>query len=251
VLAALRAGKAVLSEKPVGPSSREARRLIAQAKRLAPPWLVGENFAFMEHVERLRALVQAGQFGRIRLVQATQLTFMSAKNPYFHTAWRTAPQFVGGFVVDAGVHIAHLLRRCFGAPRVGTPLTASFDPSLPPLDTVVATLKFDSGALGTWTSCFSAHDAGPLLRVYGSKATAELSWGELVVRSAAGRERRFKPKNDSFYGQFAHFADVVVRGVPPKITPEDTLEDLLLLESLVGPPQRARRVTTRKTAART
>src|SRR6187399_687561 len=67
VLAALGAGKAVLSEKPVGPSVAEARRLIAKAKRFDVPWLVGENFAFMEHAERLRTLVTTGKLGDVRL----------------------------------------------------------------------------------------------------------------------------------------------------------------------------------------
>ena len=233
VLAALRAGKAVLSEKPVGPSVPAARRLIAQAKRLSPAWLVGENFAFMEHVERLEALVKGGELGDLRIVEARQLTLMDAKNPYFQSAWRTDPQFLGGFVVDAGVHVASVLRRCFGMPRVGASKTASFDKRLPPLDTVVATLEFPSGALGTWTSCFSAAGGGPLVRVHGSRASAELSWGELLVRGRNGKTHTFRPKKDSFYREFAHFADVVTRGKPLGVTPEQALEDLTLLATLV------------------
>jgi predicted dehydrogenase len=234
VLAALRAGKAVLSEKPVGPSVAAARQLIARARRYSPPWLVGENFAFMEHVERLETLVKGGKLGQIRIVEARQLTLMDAKNPYFHSSWRTSPQFLGGFVVDAGVHIASVLRRCFGMPHVGTPRTASFDKALPPLDTVVATLEFESGALGTWTSCFSAAGGGPLLRVHGTRASAELSWAELVVQDGNGKAQTFRPKKDSFYRQFDHFVDVVKHGKAPRVPPKDALEDLRLMDRLVG-----------------
>jgi predicted dehydrogenase len=233
VLAALGAGKAVLSEKPVGPSVAEARRLIAKAKRFDVPWLVGENFAFMEHAERLRTLVTTGKLGDVRLIEAVQMTAMNEKNPYFHTSWRTSPKFVGGFVVDGGVHVANVLRRCFGMPRVGAPVTAAFDPRLPPLDTVVATLRFESGALGTWTSCFAVPYQGPLLRVYGSRATAELHWGHLVLRAPNGRETRFEPKNTSIYNELSHFADVVQKGVKLRVTPEEALQDLELLETLV------------------
>jgi predicted dehydrogenase len=233
VLAALRAGKAVLSEKPVGPSVAAARSLIKAAKRFERPWLVGENFAFMGHAARLAELVKKGSLGEVRLVEAVQMTFMDAKNPYFATPWRAKPGHVGGFVTDGGVHVANVLRRCFGMPKVVKQLTASFEPSLPPLDTAVALLRFDSGALGTWTSCFSAHYHGPLLRVYGKKATAELSWGELVVRQPGGSSTTFKPKHDSFRAEFEHFADVVLRGHPLAVTPESALEDLVLLETLV------------------
>src|ERR1051325_8431111 len=112
VLSALRAGKAVLSEKPVGPTAAAARRLIRAVKRYDSPWLVGENFAFMSHAHELAKLVKRGAPGEIRLVEVVQKTFMDEANPYFHTAWRQRPKHVGGFVVDGGVHVANVIRRC-------------------------------------------------------------------------------------------------------------------------------------------
>jgi predicted dehydrogenase len=233
VLMALRAGKAVLSEKPVGPSVAAGRRLIRAAKRFDAPWMVGENYVFQSHAQKLTELVRAGKLGEVRLVEAVQIGFMDAKSPYFHTAWRAKPAHVGGFVSDAGVHIANVVRRSFGTPRVVKNLTASFEPNLPPLDTAVALLRFDSGALGTWTSCFSAHYTGPMLRVYGKKATAELHWDHLLVRDRERREKRYPRKRDSFTAQFDHFVDVVKKGRPLAVTPEETLADLALMEALV------------------
>jgi predicted dehydrogenase len=234
VLAALRAGKAVLSEKPVGPSVAAGRRLIRAAKRYDVPWLVGENYAFQSHAQKLAELVRAGKLGEVRLVEAVQMTFMDVKSPYFHTAWRAKPAHVGGFVSDAGVHIANVVRRAFGVPKVVKSLTASFDPSLPPLDTAVALLRFDSGALGTWTSCFSAHYTGPMLRVYGKRATAELHWDYLLVRDRARKETRYPRQRESFLAEFDHFVDVVKKGRPLAVTPEETLADLELMEAIVS-----------------
>src|SRR5512145_647634 len=53
VLQALRANKAVLSEKPVAPSVAEGKKLLRAAARYRAPWLVGENFAFMSHAQQL------------------------------------------------------------------------------------------------------------------------------------------------------------------------------------------------------
>jgi predicted dehydrogenase len=238
VLAALQANKAVLSEKPVGPSVAAARRLIRAAARYETPWLVGENFAFMSHVRKLAELVARGELGEVRVVEARQMTFTDAENPYFHTGWRAEPEHVGGFVVDAGVHLAHVVRRCFGTPRILKTQSASFEPTLPPLDTAVALLKFESGALGTWTSAFSTHYAGPMLRVFGARATADLHYDELVVRDRRGRERRYAQKESSFRAEFAHFADVVQKGVPLDVTPGDALADLALMEALAEAPAR-------------
>jgi predicted dehydrogenase len=239
VLAALAAGKPVLSEKPVAPSLAAGRKLLAKAARFRTPWLVGENFAYMQQAERLFDWIERGKLGAVRLVQATQITLMDRKNPYFHTTWRTAPKHPGGFVLDAGVHIAHLLRRGFGFPTRVRNLTASFNPELPPLDTALATLEFPSGALGTWTSCFSARNDGPILRVYGEKANAELFYREVVLRDARGKETRFAPKHDSFVRQFTHFADVVLKGEKPRVTPSDALLDLALMEAIVKPTHRS------------
>lgn len=233
VLAALRAGKAVLSEKPVGPTVAAARRLIRAAKRCDSPWLIGENFAFMSHAHELAKLVKRGTLGEIRLVEVTHKTFIDDANPYFHTKWRQRPKHVGGFVTDGGVHVANVLRRCFGMPKVVSHLTSVFDPRLKPIDTAVAVLRFESGALGTWASAFSVHYRGPMLRVHGAQATAELFYDHLIVRDREGRERKVPQERPSFVAEFEHFADVVQRGRPPLVSPEEALEDLVLLEKLV------------------
>jgi predicted dehydrogenase len=232
VLAALRAGKAVLSEKPVGPSVAAARKLVRSAARYTSPWLVGENFAFMSHAVKLAELVAEGRLGEVRLVDVRQMAFMDAENPYFHTGWRAQPGHVGGFVVDAGVHLAHVVRRCFGAPTVVKNLTASYDPALPPLDTALALLRFQSGALGTWTSSFSTHYVGPMLRVFGERATAELFYDHLVVFDRKQREKRYDAEKSSFVAEFEHFADAVLRRRPLAVSPSDALADLTLVEAV-------------------
>jgi predicted dehydrogenase len=234
VLQALRAGKPVASEKPVAPSSAAGRKLIQAAARFSTPWLVAENYAFMPAIARLSSWVAAGRLGEIRLLEAYQLTFMQSKNPYFKTAWRQDPKHVGGFIADAGVHLAHAVRRVLGTPKVVGNATAQFDPVILPIDTAIALLQFPGGALGTWTSCFSAHHHGPMLRVYGSKGTAELGGDTATLRSARGKETVFKSSVEMFQAQFSHFRDVVKKGVPVAYGPEEALLDLSLIEAIVA-----------------
>lgn len=230
---ALAAGKPVISEKPMAPSVKEGKKLVAATARARAPWLVGENFAFMPAIARVQSWLEQGKLGEPRLVEVFQLTLMDAKNPYFHTAWRHQPKHVGGFVADGGVHMAHALRRLMGMPEVVKNLTAQFNPALAPIESAVAVLKFPSGALGTWTSCFSAPYQGPMLRVFGSKATAELYWAHAILRTGRGKETRFTTQVSSFDAQFSHFVDVVKKGVPVAYTPGDALLDLTLIESIV------------------
>jgi predicted dehydrogenase len=245
VLAALGAGKAVLSEKPVAPSVAAGKKLLAQAKRYDVPWLVAENYAFMSHVLALQQWVAKGRLGEVRLCEVRQLTTMDARNPYFHTTWRRGPRFIGGFVVDGGVHLAHVLRRCFGTPVEVQSASAHLCGDLPPPDTAVATLRFEGGALGTWTSCFAARYDGPMLRVFGSKANAELYWDRVELGTHDGRVSTHRPRVSSFEAQFSHFADVVKRGAPPRVSATDAMGDLELIERIArgqhGPREKAPR----------
>jgi predicted dehydrogenase len=180
----------------------------------------------------LRRWLRDERLGEIRLVQVTHINLMNAQNPYFNTPWRAKPGHVGGFVVDGGVHLANVVRRCFGSPKVLRSAVASFDPKLPPVDTALALLQFPSGALGTWTSCFSARYDGPILRIYGSRANVELTWDSVTLRDAKGKTSTQLSRRNSFAEELLHFRDMVFRGVPPRVTPADALEDLALVERL-------------------
>ena len=230
---ALSRGKAVLSEKPVAPSLASARRLLKAAAQFESPWLVGENFDYMPHVRQLVQWIRKGRLGDLRVIEATHIAKMDRNNPYFHTAWRRQPKFVGGFVLDAGVHLAHVVRLCVGMPVQVKNRIACFDSALKPIDSTVAALEFDGGLLGTWASCFSSHYHGPMLRVFGAKGYAELNWDSLTFYDKSGKRTVYQAKVDSFYAQFDHFADVVCKGARPSVTPEDALQDLALIESIV------------------
>lgn len=234
VLQSLAANKPVASEKPVAGSVKQGRQLIKAAARYRTPWLVAENYAFLPAVKRVQRWLEQGKLGDVRLVQVNQVGWVDAKNPYFHTAWRADPKHVGGYVTDAGVHLAHVVRTLFGSPRVVKNLKAGFSPLLPAPDTAVAVLELESGALGTWTSCFTARSGGaPMLRVLGSKGSADLGMNDAILRDARGKETVFESDLNSFDVQFSHFADVVKKGVPVQVSGADALADLELIEAIV------------------
>ena len=230
---ALSRGIAVLSEKPVAPSVAIGRRLLKSTAQFRAPWLVGENFDFMPHVRQLLRWIKGGHLGALRVIQALHINKMDRNNPYFHTAWRHNPKFVGGFVVDGGVHLAHVVRLCVGMPVRVNNATACFDRALSPIDSAVAALEFDGGLLGTWTSCFSSYYQGPMLRVFGAKGYADLDWDRVTFYDAKGKATVFQSKVDSFCAEFEHFAAVVCRGAKPALTPADALQDLEFMQFIV------------------
>src|SRR6185295_14259503 len=117
VMKALRAGKHVLCEKPIAATPAEGRRLVRQARAFDRVFLVGENYFFTPHIEQARRWVKRGMLVEVRLLETNQLHLTTPDNKYAKTAWRKRPRHIGGFVADAGVHIANIVRETFGMPR--------------------------------------------------------------------------------------------------------------------------------------
>jgi predicted dehydrogenase len=69
---ALRAGKHVLCEKPLCPTSDECRQLCALAKERGLVLMVGFVFLFNQGILRLKEIVDAGELGEIRYISATR-----------------------------------------------------------------------------------------------------------------------------------------------------------------------------------
>jgi len=64
-MAALRAGKHVLVEKPMASSSEQAERMIAEAQRRRLVLMVDHTFVYTGAVRKMRAMVDAGELGDV------------------------------------------------------------------------------------------------------------------------------------------------------------------------------------------
>jgi predicted dehydrogenase len=72
------------------------------------------------------------------------------------------------------------------------------------------------------------------VRVLGSRANAELHRDRAVLRASSGRQTVFISGVDSYEAELRHFADVVLDGAPPAVTPADALADLRLIAAICG-----------------
>ncbi|PYH76916.1 oxidoreductase family, NAD-binding Rossmann fold protein [Aspergillus uvarum CBS 121591] len=195
VRAALSAGKHVLSEKPIAKDLAEAtalldwyRSTILPQGSAAPTWSVAENFRYFDTLRQGRA--QLARLGRIRQFR-TQVYFDCRPGkfvfwPFFALAWRQQPEHQGGAVLDIGVHHVAAMRYLLGG-RPGDRITqvsafvGSFADALPPVDTVDAVLRTESGAQGTFqlSGCSSLDESG--WTVVGEKGHVRVTDDGVVV----------------------------------------------------------------------
>jgi D-xylose 1-dehydrogenase (NADP+, D-xylono-1,5-lactone-forming) len=119
-IAALRAGKHVLCEKPLAPSLAEVDRIIEAARSNAV--VVAEAFMYRHHPQtaRIHALLQAGAIGPLRLIRASQRFRVDGEGDvrFFRELEGGALMDVGCYCVDFARYIAGEPTRVYGEQRL-------------------------------------------------------------------------------------------------------------------------------------
>jgi len=113
-ITALRAGAAVLCEKPMAKDAAEAEAMIAAASATGRPLAIGLCRRFLPAAQEIHRLLQGGLLGRVRRVHAQEGFKFNwpAQSPAFFSRETGG----GGVLIDAGVHLLDLLLWWFGEP---------------------------------------------------------------------------------------------------------------------------------------
>lgn len=160
VLTALRRGKPVLCEKPMGMDAEECREMVDTAHRMRLLLGVAQVFRFHESTARIRNLVQAGRLGR--LVFARSEFSFDAKT--HQRKWLTDKSVAGGGpIADIGVHCIDSLRYILQDEIVRVHARTYSDSSSGDVEAAaILTLQFRAGTLGTVLVSYRAPYRTPL-----------------------------------------------------------------------------------------
>lgn len=237
-IAAARAGKQILCEKPFAMSAREAESVFAEAERAGV--FAMEAFMYACHPQTERALdwIRSGAIGRVRLIEAA-FCFAATYDP---ASRLFAPALGGGAILDVGCYTLSVARRVAGAAsgaRFENPssLSGAIAPAPTGADAVAAaTLAFPSGILAQLT-CAVALAGGQGLVVHGETGRLRLPrfWnppGPIELRDASGE--RVEPAEGSPF-KYALEADAVADALPGRESPllpwADTLGNMAALDA--------------------
>ena len=178
----LNAGINVICDKPLCTTSGDGESLVKLAQDKGVIFAVTYNYSGYPMVRQARAMVEAGDLGTIRVVQAEYpqdwLTEKLEDSGQKQASWRTDParSGAGGCVGDIGTHAYHLASYVTGleAESVLADLT-TFVEGRPLDDNVHVMLRYAGGAKGMlWASQVApGNENGLKLRVYGTKGGLE------------------------------------------------------------------------------
>ena len=110
-LAALAAGKHVLSEKPLAMNEAEAREIADTTRRTGLVCIEGFHYWYHPVAYRMREIVQSGQLGRVLSADA----HFQNTAPDTPTQYRYQFELGGGATMDLGCYPLHMLRHIFQA----------------------------------------------------------------------------------------------------------------------------------------
>jgi phthalate 4,5-cis-dihydrodiol dehydrogenase len=146
---AARQGKHLLIEKPIALTLEECTAIIEAARNAGVHLVVGHSHSFDAPVRRLRALIESGEFGAVRMINAIDYT------DYLYRARRPEELDTaqgGGAVFNQAAHQVDIVR-LIGGGRVTSvrAATGAWDRARPTEGAYAALLTFANGAFASLT----------------------------------------------------------------------------------------------------
>ncbi|MFE2387205.1 Gfo/Idh/MocA family protein [Streptomyces althioticus] len=251
-LAALAAGKHVLTEKPSASNAAEAEEVMLAARASGTVFMEAFHYLFHPVTRRLHELLASGELGELRHAEA--MVAIPAPGAYDP---RWSLPLAGGALMDLGCYGLHALRMLApwagGAPRV-VAARAGERAGAPGVDEWLdADLSFPGGATGT-ARCHMAYDHLEMsLRIVGSRGEATAPNfvlpqmdDRVVVRTGSGERTEHLGTRSSYAYQLEAFAARVRREASLPLDADDAVATMRMVDACytaagLGPRPRTER----------
>jgi predicted dehydrogenase len=236
MLAALRAGKHVLCEKPFTSNAAQAREVEAAAEQAG--LVVMEAFHYRYHplAQRMAELAHGGELGRIQRVE----TVMCFPLPRFSDI-RYDFSLAGGALMDAGCYAVHALRLLSpGDPQVTAARALTMRRDRRVDRAMTAQFSLPGGATGQIrASMWSSALLGIRARAIGEHGTLTVTnfvapqvWSRFTA-TIDGRRRHERFDSEATYVHQLRAFAAAVRGEPANLTPpSDSVATMSLIDDI-------------------
>lgn len=239
-LAAARAGKHVILEKPFCMTLEEADEMIAVCRQEGRLLMYAEELCFAPKYERVRQLVREGAVGDVYMLKQLE------KHSGPHSDWfYDIDQSGGGVLMDMGCHAFAWFRWMLGGAPAVKSVWATLDTVLHKgrtrgEDNAVSVVEFDGGVIGLAEDSWARHGGmDDRIEVYGTggyveadlfRGNAALTYSEkgygyALEKASTTQGWTFtmfeEAFNQGYPQELRHFVRCVREGTTPLVTGED------------------------------
>jgi predicted dehydrogenase len=266
-IAALKAGKHVLCEKPMAMNSGEAEAMLEASKKAGKLLMIGFVRRFGNDAKILKDFIDHGFMGDIYYAKASYLRRNGCPGGWFSDRKLSG----GGPLIDLGVHVIDLVCYLMGSPAVVSVSGATFN-KLGPRENIkaakgytasdkgkvfnvedlaVAMIRFANGAVLSLETSFSLNikkDIGNI-ELFGTKSCAKLDPGLEFYSEMNDYLVDVIPAHDTalsfdglFENEIAHFVDCITNGTPCISKGEDGLKIMRIIDAVYKSAETGREV---------
>jgi D-xylose 1-dehydrogenase (NADP+, D-xylono-1,5-lactone-forming) len=234
-VAAARAGKHVLCEKPLALNAAEAAEMASACQAAGCLLMEAAMYRFHPRLRRLKALVADRALGEPRLLHAAFTFPLTAEENY-----RLRPEMGGGALLDVGLYCVSAARWLAGQEPLAVHAAAEAWPPHGVERQLAGLLEFAGGLYATIQCSFGAAEH-QVLEVVGSSGVARApraftAWrnepAPLYWRGADGEERTETFEADPYALMVAHFAACVRGQASPAPDVREAVSTLAVLDAL-------------------
>ncbi len=220
-VAAARAGKHILLEKPIANTLEEAERILAAQKQAGVKLMLGFTHRFHSELETARRLIEAGELGRLTLGVDVMTTGGSIPGWF----WQK-PKAGGGVLHVNGAHSFDRLRWLMGSEIVEIFAYAeTYDSRKTVEDSAVVAMRFENGAMGTtvhnWVVDFPMSFKCDL-DIYGTGGAIRMdTWNSLEFSNAHHSWVQRRERDEMFQKEIGEFVSAILEDRDPCVDGED------------------------------
>jgi len=231
---AMKAGKHVLCEKPIGLNEQEAREMVAVAEEKQVVLMEGFMYRYHPRFAKLIELIQKGSVGNIRYIHSAFTYNITKPNDI-----RLIPELGGGALMDVGCYCIDFSRQI--TQREPISVQAQYYEGNTGVDLqVIATLDFGDNIYSVFEVAFNT-TRRQICQIAGTDGTLEITqpfknFGggtKAVLTNIEGVKKMYFWGKDEYSKMLDQFQRMVTRKVEPVFPLSDSINDMKVIDAIV------------------